>query len=86
VLKLCSNNADAAYKKFAMKGNKEHPLVSILVFIIGTLVGVSSSASDGTRASSSKEEAAHLTRFRPATEQVVPLVIFAQKLMEPIPE
>ena len=32
--------ADAAYKKFAMKGNKEHPLVSILVFIIGTLVGV----------------------------------------------
>ena len=36
-----SRVADAAYKKFAMKGNKEHPLVSILVFVIGTLVGVS---------------------------------------------
>ena len=32
------------------------------------------------------QEAVRLTRYRPAAEQVVPLVIFAQKLMEPIPE
>jgi hypothetical protein len=38
--------SDAAYKKFAMKGNKEHPLVSILVFVIGTLVGVSEALPD----------------------------------------
>ena len=47
--------ADAAYAKFAMKGNKEHPLVSVLVFVVGTLVGV------------------------------VPLIVFAKKLMAPIP-
>ena len=50
-----SQSHDDAYKKHAMKGKKEHPIVSVLVFVVGTLVGV------------------------------VPLVIFAKKLMAPIP-
>ena len=55
VLRRLDASADAAYAKFAMKGNKEHPLVSVLVFVVGTLVGV------------------------------VPLIVFAKKLMAPIP-
>ena len=54
-LRCLDASADAAYAKFAMKGNKEHPLVSLLVFVVGTLVGV------------------------------VPLIVFAKKLMAPIP-
>ena len=54
-LRRLDASADAAYAKFAMKGNKEHPLVSLLVFVVGTLVGV------------------------------VPLIVFAKKLMAPIP-
>jgi hypothetical protein len=84
----CAAFADAAYKKFAMKGNKEHPLVSILVFVIGTLVGVRRPALRPV-CSAGATSAARLTRAAATLRcaaQVVPLVVFAQKLMAPIPE